>query len=127
MAKVQDFMISELMEDDDNNIKENNELLELMQFTKVNGVPLTDGQVRGMFLLNEYGLGDIAEFVSAIRPELTPTKKYFKLIDKITLADRIKGNVKLSNLLKAQTAQPSQLVPSANDQPKALRASELPR
>ncbi|MOA69346.1 hypothetical protein D3C78_1974790 [compost metagenome] len=32
---------------------------------------------------------------------MTPTSKLFKLIDKLTLADRIKGNAKLSNLLKA--------------------------
>lgn len=122
--KVQDIMISELLEDEQEN-KQQNELLELLHFTKQNGVPLKDEQVRAMFYLNEMGLGDLAQFANAVRPELTPTKKFFKLIDKITLADRIKGNVKLSNLLKAQAATPSQNMPSVNDQPKALREKDL--
>lgn len=125
MLKVQDLMIKDLMEEEEE--KQQNELLELMDFVQVNGVPLTDQQVKGMFFLNECGISDLANYVMAIRPQLTPSKKIFKLIDKLTLADRIKGNAKLGNLLKANMANPSQNIPASELQPKAMRESELRR
>lgn len=120
---VQDYLTKNLMEDIDDS--QNNDMLDLLEFTKNNGVPLTDSQVKGMFLLNELGMSDIANFALSIRPELTPTKKYFKLVDKITLADRIKGNAKLSNLMKAQVASGSAQVPSSELQPKAMTKREI--
>jgi hypothetical protein len=124
VSDVTQLAFKDLMEEDKEDHQ--NELLELLEFTKQNGVPLTDDQVKAAFILNEFGLSDIAQFAFSIRPELTPTKKFFKLIDKITLADRIKGNAKLANLLKANVPNPNQQLPSAAEyQPKALRKSEL--
>lgn len=123
ITNVQDYMMKDLFEEDNENT--GNELLELLEFTKLNGVPLTDDQVKASFLLSEMGMKDIANYAIAIRSELTPTKKFFKLIDKITLADRIKGNAKLSNLIKAQVASPSGMMPSANDQPKPMTKKEI--
>lgn len=122
MEKVQDLMFKELFESDSD---EGSELVECMQFIKRNGVPLTDQQTEAMFFLNEFGLGDIANYAYNIRPELTSTKKIFSFVSKITLADRIKGNAKLGNLLKANMASPSQQIPTSELKPKAMRASEL--
>lgn len=124
MIQVQDLMIKDLMEEEKED-QQGNELLELLEFTKQNGVPLTDDQVKGMFFLNEIGMNDIANYAMAIRPELTPTKKFFKLVDKLTLADRIKGNAKLGNLLKANMASPSQNIPSSELQAKKMTMKEI--
>ncbi|MNC75136.1 hypothetical protein D3C75_1266210 [compost metagenome] len=58
-------------------------------------------QVAGTYQLIDAGITDVFTFVNSARKLMTPTSKLFKLIDKLTLADRIKGNAKLSNLLKA--------------------------
>ncbi|MBX0351817.1 hypothetical protein PDK24_28170 [Bacillus cereus] len=122
---VQSIIQQDLFEDDDNS---SNDMLELLQFMRSNSISLTDDQAKGMFLLHEYGLDDISEFVLGVRPLLTPQKTYFDTINKITLADRIKGTAKLDKLLKAQVASPSQQVPNASDlQPKAMKESDLKR
>jgi hypothetical protein len=120
---VQELMIKDLMEEDTD--KNENELLELLEFTKENGVPLTDHQVRAMFLLNEFEMSDIAIFANSIRPQLTPTKKFFTLINKLTLADRIKGNAKLDKLLKANMSANQSMPSAAEYQAKSMKKSEI--
>lgn len=93
---VQEVMIEELLESSDDN-----EMIQVLEFIRKNGVPLTQDQAIASFMLSEYELDDIPVFVQSIRSQMTPTTKYFKMTDKLTLADRIKGNAKLSNLLKA--------------------------
>jgi hypothetical protein len=93
---VQEIMIEDLLETSDDN-----EMIQVLDFMRKNGVPLTQNQAIGSFMLQEFGLDDVALFVQSIRSQMTPTSKYFKMTDKLTLADRIKGNAKLSNLLKA--------------------------
>lgn len=101
-----------------------NDMLEILDFYRNNGVPLTTEQVEALFLLREMGLNDIAVFASAIRPMLTPVKMYHEAINKITMADRIKGTAKLDKILKAQVASPS--VPNASDYtPKAMKEKDL--
>ncbi|MDY8049654.1 hypothetical protein UY416_25525 [Paenibacillus polymyxa] len=95
-ATAQEAMIEELLE-----TGEENEMMQILDFVKKNGVPLTQDQVIGTLLLNEMGLGDLAGFVQVNRTIMTPVSRYFKMTDKLTLADRIKGNAKLGNLLKA--------------------------
>jgi hypothetical protein len=46
-------------------------------------------------------LQDLSNYIHNVRQHMTPTRKFFDLINKITLADRIKGNAKLSGILKA--------------------------
>jgi hypothetical protein len=123
MENVTEVIYKDLFEDEAEETE--NDLLELLEFTRKYGVPLTDEQTKAFFLLNEFGLGDIAHYANAMRPHLTSTKQYFKLVDKITLADRIKGNAKLSNLLKANVPNPNNTIPASELQPKALRKSEL--
>lgn len=107
---VQEVMISDFYEDDEEEI-EKNEMLELLHFIKDSGVPLKNEQVEGMFLLQESGVGDIARFMVDIKPKVTPFQRFFELINKITLADRIKGNAKLSGLIKAQVASANGVMP----------------
>lgn len=124
---VTELAFNELMEEDTGN-REPNEMLELLEFYRANGVPLTQDQVKSMFLMKENGLEDIAVFVASVRPHMTKPSKFMDLINKITLADRIKGNAKLSNLLKANVASTSAQTAQVNPrdlEAKAMRKSEL--
>lgn len=122
---VQELIKQELFTDTTE--KNDNDMLQILEFMKVNGVPLTQDQTMGMFLLNEMGLGDIAVYANQMRPEMTPTKKYYDMVNKITLADRIKGSARLDKLLKAQVANPNNTMPQGDVQAKALKEKELNR
>lgn len=127
LPSVADMITEDLFEKEEKS-SGGNELLELVQHVQNNGVPLTEDQVQANFLLHEMGLGDIAQYSMAIRPQLTPMSVINKLIDKITLADRIKGTAKLGNLLKAQVANPSNTMPNAKDlQAKPMVDKEFTR
>lgn len=110
---VQEVMMSDFYEEDDEEV-ENNEMLELLCFMQQNGVPLKNEQVEAMFLMQEMGVGDIAKFMVDMKPKVTPFQRFFELINKITLADRIKGNAKLSGLIKAQVASANGVMPEMN-------------
>lgn len=99
MDTVQDFLINDLLEIDDGNGK--NETVELMEFIRDNSVSMSEKQVSAFFLLRENGLDDIANFAYNARKTVTPYRRFLEVINKLTLADRIKGNAKLSHLLKA--------------------------
>ncbi|HGF6581010.1 TPA: hypothetical protein ACF2YW_005811 [Bacillus cereus] len=107
---VQEVMVSDFYEEDKEEV-ENNEMLELLHFMQQNGVPLKGEQVQAMFLMQEMGVGDIAKFMVDMKPKVTPFQRFFELINKITLADRIKGNAKLSGLVKAQVASANGVMP----------------
>ena len=107
---VQEVMVSDFYEEDKEEV-ENNEMLELLYFMQQNGVPLKGEQVQAMFLMQEMGVGDIAKFMVDMKPKVTPFQRFFELINKITLADRIKGNAKLSGLVKAQVASANGVMP----------------
>ncbi|XNJ14905.1 hypothetical protein H0242_31545 (plasmid) [Bacillus thuringiensis serovar sumiyoshiensis] len=107
---VQEVMVSDFYEEDKEEV-ENNEMLELLHFMQENGVPLRNEQVKAMFLMQEMGVGDIAKFAVDMKPKVTPFQRFFELINKITLADRIKGNAKLSGLVKAQVASANGVMP----------------
>ncbi|MDH2890410.1 hypothetical protein MX160_20915 [Bacillus cytotoxicus] len=110
---VQEVMLSDFYEEDKEEV-ENNEMLELLYFMQQNGVPLKNEQVQAMFLMQEMGVGDIAKFMVDMKPKVTPFQRFFELINKITLADRIKGNAKLSGLIKAQVASANGVMPEMN-------------
>lgn len=93
---VQDYLIEDLLETSDDN-----EMIQVLDFIRTNGVPLTQAQAQAMFLLSDADIEDVGLYVQTIRAQMTPISSYFKMTDKLTLADRIKGNAKLSNLLKA--------------------------
>ncbi|HHK5616466.1 TPA: hypothetical protein ACQUNC_005437 [Bacillus paranthracis] len=110
---VQEVMMSDFYEEDEEDVN-NNEMLELLHFMQQNGVPLKNEQVQAMFLMQEMGVGDIAKFMVDMKPKVTPFQRFFELINKITLADRIKGNAKLSGLIKAQVASANGVMPEMN-------------
>ncbi|HDX9702036.1 TPA: hypothetical protein ROY42_005994 [Bacillus thuringiensis] len=110
---VQEVMISDFYEENNEEV-ENNEMLELLYFMQQNGVPLKNEQVKAMFLMQEMEVGDIAKFMVDMKPKVTPFQRFFELINKITLADRIKGNAKLSGLIKAQVASANGVMPEMN-------------
>lgn len=110
---VQEVMMSDFYEEDNEEV-ENNEMLELLCFIQQNGVSLKNEQVEAMFLMQEMGVGDIAKFMVDMKPKVTPVQRFFELINKITLADRIKGNAKLSGLIKAQVASANGVMPEMN-------------
>lgn len=99
MQTVQDLLVSELLEVDDK--KGKNETVELMEFVRDSSVSLTESQIAAYFLLRENGLGDIANFSYNAKRAVTPWKRFLDVLAKLTLADRIRGNAKLSHLLKA--------------------------
>lgn len=94
---VQDLLSEALMDSK----SDNNEMIEILEFLRDNGVPLTQDQAIAMFMLKEADIDDVSNFVMNVRKMMTPTKKYYDMTDKLTLANRIKGNAKLGNLLKA--------------------------
>ncbi len=110
---VQEVMMSDFYEEDEEDVN-NNEMLELLHFIQQSGVPLKNEQVQAMFLMQEMGVGDIAKFMVDMKPKVTPFQRFFELINKITLADRIKGNAKLSGLIKAQVASANGVMPEMN-------------
>lgn len=120
-------MISDLIEEEKEG-RSRNETLELMEFIRDFAVPLTKDQIVAMLLLSENGLQDISNFMLAVRPLTTPSRNYFTLINKLTLADRIKGNAKLSSILKANANPANAATLSAKDlEMKALSEKELRR
>lgn len=109
---VQDVIYKEFYEEEEKEKDTgNNEMLELLYFIQESGVPLKSEQVEAMFLMQEMGVGDIAKFMVDMKPKVTPVQRFFDLINKITLADRIKGNAKLSGLVKAQVASANGVMP----------------
>ncbi|MNN89517.1 hypothetical protein D3C81_2073440 [compost metagenome] len=76
-------------------------MLQILEFVRDNGVPLTPQQARGVMILNMYDLPDLANYFLNVRKIMTPFKLFKQMTEKLTLADRIKGNAKLGNILKA--------------------------
>lgn len=103
-----------------------NETLDLLQFMKASSTPLSQDQIKAMLLLTENGLGDLVSLVPVFREEVTPTEIYFKTIDKLTLADRIKGNAKLSHLMKSDgLANPANSLKASDVQAQGMSRKEI--
>lgn len=94
---VQDLLTKYMLDQ----TSEDNEMLQILEFVRDNGVPITPEQARGVLILQMYDLGDLANYFLNIRKIMTPFKLFQKMTEKLTLADRIKGNAKLGNILKA--------------------------
>ncbi|PAE86656.1 hypothetical protein CHH59_21475 [Shouchella clausii] len=125
MPTAQDVLIKDLFDEEESQPQQN-ETLEILEFMKTNGVPLTSDQVKASFILKENGLSDIADFAVRAKPAVTPYKRFFELVNKLTMADRIKGNAKLSSILKANANPANAPQPNPKDyQAKMLRESEL--
>lgn len=122
METVQDIMIQDLLQVDEG---QTNETLELMNFVRDAGTPMTKDQLEAFMLLEENGLGDIANYVYNARRTVTPVSLFYKLLDKLTLADRIKGNAKLSHLLKANANPANGALKPEDVQAKGMSKREI--
>ncbi|TKI83014.1 hypothetical protein [Bacillus mycoides] len=120
LPDVQDIMKEEILEEDTSS--ESIETVQLFQYMKENSVPLNSSQMKGILLLNENGCKDIADYVISVKKQSLPLAFYEKVLKILTMFDRIKGNAKLSHLLKAN-ANPS-LSLSANSA-KVVKGNEL--
>lgn len=98
---VQSLLTKMLLDNSD----QENETVQILDFVKHNSVPITNEQASALFLLQEMGMHDIANYVLNIRTSMSPFKHFTNMVDKMTLANRIKGNAKLDNVLK-QDANP---------------------
>lgn len=123
METVQDLFISDLLHVDDDS--GSNETVELMEFMRKNATPLTRDQITAMLLLRESGLDDLANYMNAIRPMTVKPNVYYDMINKLTLADKIKGNAKLSHLLKANANPVSTGLRPEDVKHKNLKKSDL--
>lgn len=106
---VQDFLDRELFEEVDDF---SSEMVSLLDFMRKSSVPLTEDQVKAIFLLREFGMADIGDYVNGMRSNLANKKDYIDVVNSVTLGDRIKGNAKLANIVKAQVASASNQIPA---------------
>lgn len=118
---VQDFFIADLLEIDN---QDSNETVQILEFVRDNSTPMTKNQLEGILLLNEMGLHDISNFAFGARKAVTPGRLFFDMVGRITLADRIKGNAKLSHLMKA-SANPAGGIKSEDMQAQGMKRSEI--
>lgn len=119
---VQDFMIKDLLEVEEN--AKSNETLQLLEFTR-DSVALTENQIKAFFLCREFGLDDIADFAYNAKRSVTPFKRFLDLISKLTLADRIRGNAKLSHLMKASANPASDALKPKDVQAQGMSRKEI--
>lgn len=120
--KVQDLISQDLF-DNANNIS--SEMVQNLLFLRDNGTHLTNKQIRALILLQSEGMIDIANSILMYKQMTVPRKAYFKMIDKITLGERIKGTAKLKDLLKHQSTNNDDYIKREELQPQALKESEL--
>lgn len=102
-----------------------NETVEVLEFMRDNSVPFTEDQLVGFLMLQENGLTDIANMAYNARKLVAPKRTYFDLISKLTLADRIRGNAKLSHLLKANANPAAGALSSKELQMQGLSRKEI--
>jgi len=107
MEDLQDFLFRDLYEDDTNT---GYELESLLNFIRLNTVPLSSDQVKAIFLLNEFGLSDVAGYVNAVRGHMVGRRDYLSFVDSLTLGSRIKGTAKLDQVLKSTDASRMQII-----------------
>lgn len=125
MLTVQDLFIADLLQiDDDNGV---NETVELMEFMRKNATPLTKEQIQSFLLLREMGLEDIANYTNAVRAMTVKPTVYYEMMNKLTMADKIKGNAKLSHLLKANANPVNTALKPEDVKAKPLRKDEIDR
>jgi hypothetical protein len=122
MTKVQDLIIKDYFENDDDN--QTNEMVQILEFTRDHGTPLTKDQLLSFVLLKENGLSDISDFAFSMKKHITPVRLFFEMVSKITMADRIKGSAKLSHLMKA-TANPAGNLKPEDIQAKGMSKKEI--
>lgn len=123
LETVQDYMIADLLESEETEVIET---VQLFHFMKNNAVPFSQDQKIAMLMLKENGLDDIANYAIQMRRESLPMRMYNKLLETLTMADRIKGTAKFSQLMKASMqGNPAQTVSAKDMQMKGMHKKDL--
>lgn len=125
MPTAQDIIQKEFLEDDE---QKSNETLDLLKFMQHHSTPLSQGQLQAMVMLQSNGLNDLAQLVLDYKHLATPQETYTKTIEKLTMADRIKGNAKLSHLVKSDgMANPAGNLKAQDMQAQGMSRREIDR
>lgn len=81
------------------------EMTQVLNFFHSHGTPLTNKQVAGIAFLNyldsrsnEKAFKSITQALTMHSKDLTDPKLYLDVVDKMTLGDRIKGNVRMAKV-----------------------------
>lgn len=102
LEDLQEFLSRDLY---DNDLNSDYELESLLNFIRLNTVPFSSDQIKAIFLLNEFGLGDIGRYLNAMRGHMVVKKDYLAFVDSLTLGNRVKGTAKLEQILKSTSSK----------------------
>lgn len=98
-----DSTLEEIFTGSDNNSGAYDRILD---FFRQNSVSLTPYQFKALYLLNFFDLSDICTFILENKHLCTSRDVYFKALNIITLADKVKGQIRLENLAVPNTIKP---------------------
>lgn len=110
---AQDVYKDDFLED---NTENSNATINVFDFLRREGTPLSHSQMNAMMLLSENGLDDIALKIADNRKYTMTKADYDETLGKMTLADRIKGTAKMSHLVKEGMANPAVNISNTHDQ-----------
>lgn len=96
--------------------QETNATINIFNFLRREGTPLSKDQMSAIMLLEENGLHDISSRIHQNRQFNLTKKDYDDTFAKMTLADRIKGNAKMSHLVKETMSNPAVNINNAHGQ-----------
>lgn len=98
-----DSTLEKIFNNSDNNSGAYDKILE---FLRENAVSLTPDQFKGLYLLNFFDLSDICTFILENKHLCAGRDVYFKALNILTLADKVKGQIRLENLAVPNTIKP---------------------
>lgn len=78
----------------------------ILDFFRENAISLTSDQLKALYLLNFFDLSDICTFILENKHLCVNRDVYFKALNIITLADKVKGQIRLENLAVPNTIKP---------------------
>lgn len=98
-----DSTLEKIFNNSDNNSGAYDKILE---FLRENAISLNSDQLKGLYLLNFFDLSDICTFILENKHLCTGRDVYFKALNILTLADKVKGQIRLENLSVPNTIKP---------------------
>lgn len=98
-----DSTLEKIFNNSDNNSGAYDKILE---FLRENAISLNSDQLKALYLLNFFELSDICTFILENKHLCVNRDVYFKALNIITLADKVKGQIRLENLAVPNTIKP---------------------
>lgn len=98
-----DSTLQQIFNNSDNNSGAYDKILE---FLRENAISLNSDQLKGLYLLNFFDLSDICTFILENKHLCAGKDVYFKALNILTLADKVKGQIRLENLAVPNTIKP---------------------